>query len=312
MSDAIDKAEALKGKYGARAIENGLRLEGETFAEALVLRDKLDQHYTKVWLDFIYGGMYRRGVLDDATRTLAIIGQCIVVDEMTMLEDYLRTFLTVGGNPRAALEVILQATIYAGNPRVSKALTIFDRVVEDAGQMDQVTRDQLPLEGKNPGRSLETERATWGVKDEDWPRRDELMEQYGWYGISSGLRLAPTHHVHTVENLDRLDQNFLQLWLDYIYAGMYPRQVIDDRTRLLCMIGETIVMGELSTAENHMRCALILGATPREIMEVILQATIFAGMPRSLKGAWSLEKILAQQGRVAEITETQLPQRLPE
>lgn len=307
MSDVLARIEALKQKYGARGIENGLRLEAAGFAEALRLRDRLDQHYTRVWLDFIYGGMYARGVLDDRTRLLAVIGQCIVTDEMTLLETYLRSFLAVDGRPREALEVILQATIYAGNPRVSKALPIFERVVDELGRMDEVTEDQLPLEGRNPQRSLERERPTWGVKEEDWPRRAELMDKYGWYGISSGLRLAPTHHVKTVEALDRIDQNFGKLWLDYIYGGMYPRQILDDRTRLLVMIGETVVLGELSTAENHMRCALLLGATPREILEVVFQATIFAGMPRSLKAAWSLMQILEEQDRAAEITETQLP-----
>lgn len=31
-------------------------------------RDELDPHYAKLWLDFIYSGMYVRGILDDKTR----------------------------------------------------------------------------------------------------------------------------------------------------------------------------------------------------------------------------------------------------
>ena len=132
------------------------------------------------------------------------------------------------------------------------------------------------------------------------------MKKYGWEGISTGLRVQPTHHAQWVERLDRLDPHFLKLWLDFCY-GMYARRVLDDRTRVLVMVGECTVMGEFAQAENHMRCALLLGATPREVLEVLLQSTIYAGMPSPLHGVVLFERILEEQGRISEITETQLP-----
>ena len=73
------------------------------------------------------------------------------------------------------------------------------------------------------------------------------------------------------------------------------------------MIGELFVMGEFIQAENHIRNALTHGATPREVLEVILQSTIYVGMPRFVRVVALLQRILEEDGRLVELTDTQLP-----
>ncbi|MGZ8212406.1 MAG: carboxymuconolactone decarboxylase family protein [Burkholderiales bacterium] len=136
------------------------------------------------------------------------------------------------------------------------------------------------------------------------------MNKYGWGGMSAGIRLQPTHHVQTLRRFDRIDPNFLKHWLDFIYDGMYTRGVLDDKTRLLCMVGMCTVLDEQIQGENHIRAALFLGATRREVLEVTLQSTIYGGMPGSLRAAAILERVLKEQGRTNELAETRLP--LPE
>ena len=43
--------------------------------------------------------------------------------------------------------------------------------------------------------------------------------------------------------------------------------------------------------ENHMRGALLLGATPREVLEVIVHSTAYAGMPTTVLTVRTLERI---------------------
>ena len=66
-------------------------------------------------------------------------------------------------------------------------------------------------------------------------------------------------------------------------------------------------MGEFIQAENHIRNALTHGATPREVLEVILQSTIYVGMPRFVRVVALLQRILEEDGRLVELTDTQLP-----
>jgi len=309
MAKQDERVARLRQKYGAKAMDSAAKLHPHEFPELVEWRDELDPHYTKLWLDFTYGGMFNRGVLDERTRFLVLIAQFVVLDEMEELGSHLRSALNHGVSPREALEVILQATVYVGYPKVKRAARVFREILVELGRMDEITKTQLPLEGNRAGRSLEQERATWSVSDEEFPRREELMKKYGWEGISTGLRLQP-HHVHTVQRTDRVDQHFLKLWLDFIYAGMYTRGILDDKTRILCVVGELVVLDEMAQGENHIRNALAHGATPREILEVMLQATVYVGMPRFVRIMGVLVRILEEDGRMAELIDTQLP--LPE
>ena len=188
-----------------------------------------------------------------------------------------------------------------------RATRVFTKVLKKMGRMKEISGTQLPMSGRSEKRSLEVERKTWGVSEKDCPRQEELLQKFGWQGLSTGFRLQPSHHHKTVEQLERVDAHFLKLWLDYIYAGMYTRAILDDKTRILCVIGELIVMGEFIQAENHIRNALTHGASPREVLEVILQSTIYVGMPRFVRVVALLQRILEEDGRLHELTETQLP-----
>ncbi len=307
MTRRSERIEQLRAKYGAKGVDNAARLNPHDFPDLMEWRDGMDPHYARLWLDFTYGGLFTRGVLTDRVRLLVVIGQFVAQDEMEHLGSHIRSALAHGATPREVLEVILQVSVYIGYPKVARAARIFQEVVTELGRMDEITQTQLPLDGRGAERSLERERSTWRVPDDRFPRREELMKKYGWQGISAGLRLQPTHHAQAVERLDRLDQNFLKLWLDFIYAGMYVRGILDDKTRILCVVGVCVALDETVQGENHIRAALMLGATPREVLEVALQSTAYCGMPRCLRASAILERVLQEQGRLTELTETQLP-----
>ncbi len=307
---AAPQIDALRKKYGAQAIDNAARLHGGDFPAVVAWADEIDPHYAKLWLDFTYGGMFRRGVLDERTRTLVVIGQFVAMGEMDELSVHIRSALAASATPREALEVILQVSVYIGYPKMIRATRIFRQVLSALGRLDELEATQLPLEGAPRERSLEEARARWKTPAEQVARRDELVKKYGWKRLSPGLRLQPTHHVGSAGRLDRVDQHFNRLWLDFIYAGMYSRGVLDDRTRILCVVGECFVLGEFHQAENHIRNALGAGASPREVLEVILQSTIYAGMPSFVRFIAILGRALEEEGRLHEITDTQLP--LPE
>lgn len=298
--------DEMREKYGASSVDNATRLNPDDIEEMIEWRDALDPHYTKLWMDYTYGGLFARGVLDDRTRLLVAIAQCVAIGDLEGVESNVRAALGQGATPREALEVILQVGTYVGIPKVVPAARAFRRIITELGRIDEITSTQLPLDGRSSERSLEAERATWNVPDEDFPQREAFFKKYGWEGISAGLRLQPTHHVEGVTNLDRIDQHFLSLWLTLIYAGLYERKVLDDKTRILCMVGICTVIDEEAQAYNHQRAALMFGATPREVLEVTLQSTIYCGMPRSLRAMRMLMRILEHRGRTKEITETQL------
>ena len=258
------------------------------------MRRSLDQHFTKLWLEFTYGGMARRGILDERTRCLVLAGQFLVMEDQQQFEIQIRNALR-HAPPREVLEVLLQATVYLGYRKVMRATRVLTKVLRQAGRMKEITATQLSLTSRSEKRSLAAERKTWGVNAQDCPRQDELLRKFGWQGLSTGFRLQPSHQHKSVVQLERVDAHFLKLWLDYIYAGMSTRNILDGKTRILCVIGELFVMGEFIQAENHIRNALTHGATPREVLEVILQSTIYVGMPRFVRVVALLQRILEEE-----------------
>jgi alkylhydroperoxidase/carboxymuconolactone decarboxylase family protein YurZ len=288
-------------KYGDAAIEAGNALQPSTFARRLSQRDRLDQHYTKLWLDFQIVGMGQRTVLDVRTRSLVQVGQFTLSRSEVLLEESVRSAIAADVAAREILEIILQCTIYGGQVVVEPAIEIFERVALELGLEEELQLSQLPLEGTAEDRSLEEERENWHPEDAADPRLGELMDRHGWHGVSRGMLLRPEHHLSVLAFQDALDTGWASLFENFAYAGMYTRGIVDDKTRLLCMVGNLVSIGEQRNTAAHIRGSIRAGASPREVMEVILQTAPNFGMPRANAALRLLQRIMQEDGLLDEI-----------
>ena len=82
---------------------------------------------------------------------------------------------------------------------------------------------------------------------------------------------------------------------------MYSRGMVDDKTRMLCVVGDWIAVRDAEHAGTHMRGALKAGASAREIIEVVLQSAVYFGMPAGNEALKIFIKILEEKGRLDEI-----------
>jgi 4-carboxymuconolactone decarboxylase len=116
-----------------------MRLQGEDrFLRVMDELDQMDPDFTRAWLDHIYGHMYNRGRVDDRTRALVIIGECVVSggDYAYVLPLHIGTALGAGATKEEILEIILQAHVYCGLPKMINALRIFRRTMKARGLWD--------------------------------------------------------------------------------------------------------------------------------------------------------------------------------
>lgn len=302
-SERAQRIARLKQKYDAAAIDNGMRLHPDHFLDEVEWRDRIDQHYTRAWLEFTYGGLFARRNLDERTRLLVSVAQLLAMNEMEAFERQIPAALAAGATPRELLEVVLQSTVYIGYVRAGRGARLCVQVLERLGRMDEIVSTQLPLAGRTPERSLEAERAQWpaakSAEEAAW--RERILEKYGWMGVSTRIRTQSHQSNAGIDAYDRLDPHYLQLWFDFIYGELYPRQIIDDRTRLLMMVGICLAMNEPVQLENHIRGAMLLGATAREVLEVIVHSTAYCGMPTTVQTVRLLERIAREEGRLGEL-----------
>jgi alkylhydroperoxidase/carboxymuconolactone decarboxylase family protein YurZ len=291
----------LRAKYGPNAFDVGRKIQGENFDKRVAERDSLDQHFTRAWIDFAINGMSARKALDTRTRLLVLTGQYTMAKSHAMLEDTIRAAVTARVDAREILEVVLQCTVYGGHTTVEPAIKVFHRVAADLKLLDELAKTQLPLDGTNAKRSEADERARWHADDRADPRTEDLVKRHGWLAVSRGLVLRPKHHLNVLEFLDKIDPEFAGLWVRFCYGDMYTRSVLDDKTRLLCMIGDCLAVGEGTQARGHMRGAMRNGASAREVLEVVLQTCVNFGMPGMLHALENFVQIMHEDGRLAEI-----------
>jgi alkylhydroperoxidase/carboxymuconolactone decarboxylase family protein YurZ len=259
---------------------------------------RLDRHFADIWVGHATQ-LLGRSQLDVRTRFLILTAQYTVTRMPRQLEENLDAALSEQVDAAELLEMILQCYVYTGPWVVAEACEVYERAI--AGRPELAVDLAERVEAR-PARDLDAERGGWSQTDADDPRLKPLFDRYGWGAISTGLRLRPGHHINLVDTLDALDQDFLQNWLESVYDGMYSRGVLDDRTRLLGVVGATLALGETHQSRRHMRAALREGATPAELLEVIFHTTAFFGHPHVMPAAVDdLVRILDDEGKLADV-----------
>ena len=303
MTTDNDRIARLKKKYDPATIDNGLRLRPDDFLDQVEWRDRIDQHYTRAWLEFTYGGLFTRKGLDERTRLLVSIAQFLAMNEMEEFEREIPAALAAGATPREVLEICLQSTVYIGYVKASRGARACAKVLERLGRIDEIGQTQLPLEGRMPERSLAEERKRWPAakSPEEAAWREQTLEKYGWKGVSTRFRTQAHQSNETIGRYDRIDPHYLKLWFDFIYGELYPRGIVDDRTRLLMMVGVCIALNEPVQLENHIRGALLLGANAREVLEVIVNSTAYVGMPTANGVVRMLERVAKEENRLSDL-----------
>ena len=96
------------------------------------------------------------------------------------------------------------------------------------------------------------------------------------------------------QQLEGWDPEFGQMFQRYVYGGMYDRKVIDQKTRELCAVAACTAMNALPQLETHIKASIRAGATKREVIEVIMQMTVYCGFPYFLQAARLFDRVMAE------------------
>jgi Uncharacterized homolog of gamma-carboxymuconolactone decarboxylase subunit len=81
-------------------------------------------------------------------------------------------------------------------------------------------------------------------------------------------------------NRNTFNSEFQHLITRYAFGEIWTRPHLDERTRRVLVIGTLLALGSWDEFRLHVRAALTEGGfTPDDIKEIILQQTIYAGVP---------------------------------
>lgn len=109
-------------------------------------------------------------------------------------------------------------------------------------------------------------------------------------------QLDPDAPARVAANLDALSDDFLEIVLGFSFADVVSRPGIDLRTREMLTVAALMAMGTAQEQlEFHIRAALHTGVTREEIIEILLQIAVYAGVPACMNGISAAKKAFAAQ-----------------
>lgn len=100
-----------------------------------------------------------------------------------------------------------------------------------------------------------------------------------------------------LEMLKDISPDMARYVIEYPYGDIYSRPGLDLKTRELITIASLTTLGfAKDQLKAHIHNALNAGCTKDEIIEVVMQMSVYAGFPAALNALFAVKDVLDQQG----------------
>lgn len=94
--------------------------------------------------------------------------------------------------------------------------------------------------------------------------------------------------------LAELDPGLERLVTDYAFGEVLSRPGLDIKTREMLTVAALTALGNASgQLELHMRASLNVGVTRAELLEIVIQMAVYAGLPACMNGITAYRAALA-------------------
>jgi 4-carboxymuconolactone decarboxylase len=116
-------------------------------------------------------------------------------------------------------------------------------------------------------------------------------------GINTRRSVLGAQHVdRSLAGASKFSRPMQELVTEYCWGAVWSRPGLRRRDRSLLNIAMLTALNRPHELELHVRGALNNGVTPAELREVLLQASIYCGVPAGMDAFRSTEKVLIEQG----------------
>ncbi len=114
-------------------------------------------------------------------------------------------------------------------------------------------------------------------------------------------RLDPTAPRRVVDACAKVSPDFGRYVIEYPFGDIYARPGLDTRTRLLAAIAALTAVGDTGVPlGHHVRYALNAGCTREQVVETIMQTSVYAGFPRAVAGLAVAEEAFKEHGQARQ------------
>ena len=101
--------------------------------------------------------------------------------------------------------------------------------------------------------------------------------------------------VRVVETLRCSFPDFADYLLEYPFGDIYSRPGLGLREREIAVVAALCAIGNAAPQlKVHLHAALHVGCTPVEIVEVVMQMSVYAGFPAALNGLTAVREVFGE------------------
>lgn len=101
----------------------------------------------------------------------------------------------------------------------------------------------------------------------------------------------------SIANRNGFNSDFQDFVTRYVWGEIWSRPAIDQNTRRCMVLATMLALGTWGEFKLHVRGALRDGMSQEVIKEIILQATVYCGVPAGNHAMGEAESVFAEGGR---------------
>jgi 4-carboxymuconolactone decarboxylase len=98
-----------------------------------------------------------------------------------------------------------------------------------------------------------------------------------------------------VNSLSDIAPDFARYLIEFPFGDIYSRPGLDLRSREIAVVAALTALGNATPQlKVHIQGALNVGVTRDEVVEVIMQMSVYAGFPAALNGLFAAKEVFAE------------------
>ena len=117
--------------------------------------------------------------------------------------------------------------------------------------------------------------------------------------FEKGMSVLKITNEETIEEifkeLEDIAPDLSRFIVEFPYSEIYTRKEVDLKTRELCTVAALTTLGTIPQLKDHINAALAVGNSPREIVEIIMQMTAYAGFPKAINGVMAAKEVFKEK-----------------
>lgn len=217
-------------------------------------------------VSYPYGDVLSRPGLDLRSRQICTVG-CLIANGSTQsqLKFHIEGLLNVGGRPQDLVDIMFVSTAILGFPAAINALGIVREVLSERA---------LPFDPAPPVEDDGTDRYQHGLDT----FRAIMHGDAGDY-VASFAEVSPV----------------LARWsIEFTFGDVLSRDGLESKLKQLAIVSMLATCGNRADLlRAHLLGALHCGATPDEVIETLIQLSVYAGFPAALNAFGVAAEVLA-------------------